>query len=91
MARFTTSKEGMALVEILTFPGCPHEEAAVALVGDVARELDASPIVQLIEVHNLEQAVRLRFLGAPTIRIDGRDVEPRSRESHRLPDRLPPH
>jgi hypothetical protein len=64
------------LVELLTFDGCPNEEATIVLVAELARELGLEPDVQLIEVRDSAMATRLRFLGAPTIRIDGRDVEP---------------
>jgi hypothetical protein len=29
-----------------------------------------------VEVHDAEAAQRLRFLGSPSVRVDGRDVEP---------------
>jgi hypothetical protein len=64
------------LIELLTFDGCPHEEATISLVAELARELGLTPNVRLIEVRDSATATRLRFLGAPTIRVEGRDVEP---------------
>jgi hypothetical protein len=32
--------------------------------------------INQIEVHDAEAAAPLRFLGSPTIRVDGHDVEP---------------
>jgi hypothetical protein len=64
------------LIELLTFDGCPHEEATISLVAELARELGLTPNVRLIEVCDSAAATRLRFLGAPTIRVEGRDVEP---------------
>jgi hypothetical protein len=64
------------MIEVLTFDGCPHEEAAIGLVVELARELRIRPDVQLIVVVDTDMAARLRFLGAPTIRVEGRDVEP---------------
>ena len=66
----------MMLIEVLTFDGCPHEEAAMALVVELAQEFGLRPDVQLIEVVDSPMATSLRFLGAPTIRVEGRDVEP---------------
>jgi hypothetical protein len=63
-------------VEILYFDGCPSHEAARELVEHVAAELDIEPETDLVEVCDPESAVRLRFLGSPTVRVDGRDVEP---------------
>jgi len=63
-------------VEILYFDGCPNHEAALALVERVAAELHVEPETDLVEVRDREAAVQLRFLGSPTVRVDGRDVEP---------------
>ena len=64
------------LVEILYFAGCPNHAGARDLVQRVSCDLGVSPEVREIEVLNAELAERLRFLGSPTIRVDGRDVEP---------------
>jgi hypothetical protein len=64
------------LVEILYFEDCPNHEEARALVERVAAELRVEPKLQLVEVPDAAAAMRLRFLGSPTVRIDGRDVEP---------------
>ncbi len=68
------------LVEILYFDDCPNHEAARALVERVAAELRLDPEVRLVEVPDLDTASQLRFLGSPTIRIEGRDVEPGAEE-----------
>ena len=52
------------------------------------------PEIDLQEVHTHEQAEALRFPGSPTIRVDGRDVDPVGAEAppalacriYRLPD-----
>ncbi len=74
----STKRDGRPLVEILYFDGCPNHEGALALVEQVATELGIDPEVHLIDVPHPEAAERLRFLGSPTIRVDGRDVEPGS-------------
>ncbi len=71
---------GGPLVEILYFDGCPNHEAAIALVERVGRELGIKPNVQLVNVPDEEVAQRLRFLGSPTIRVGGVDVDPQSEE-----------
>jgi hypothetical protein len=63
-------------VEILTFEGCPNAEPARALVERVMRALGIEQEVVSISVDDLDAAERLHFLGSPTIRADGRDVEP---------------
>jgi hypothetical protein len=64
------------LVEILYFDGCPNHEPARALVERVSSELGIKPMIRMVEVPDIETAQRLRFLGSPTVRVDGRDVEP---------------
>ncbi|HET8893587.1 MAG TPA: hypothetical protein VFM96_05780 [Gaiellaceae bacterium] len=68
------------LVEIFYFNGCPNHHPAVALVERVSRELGIEPNVQLVNVLDQEAAQRLRFLGSPTIRVGGVDVDPQTEE-----------
>ncbi|MGH7726902.1 MAG: DF family (seleno)protein [Candidatus Eiseniibacteriota bacterium] len=63
-------------IDVLYFAGCPNHGAAVDLVREVVRDLGLQLPVQEIEVPNPEAAVRLGFLGSPTIRVNGWDVEP---------------
>ncbi|MBA3375247.1 MAG: DUF2703 domain-containing protein [Actinobacteria bacterium] len=67
-------------VEILYFDGCPNHEAARALVERVAAELQAEPEIDLVEVPDADAAAQLRFLGSPTVRVNGHDVEPGAEE-----------
>jgi hypothetical protein len=64
------------LVEILYFEGCPNHEPTRALVERLSRELAIDPEIRMVEVPDAEAALSLRFLGSPTVRVDGRDVEP---------------
>jgi hypothetical protein len=68
------------LVEILYFDGCPNHHPAIALVERVSRELGITPDVQLVHVPDEPAAQRLRFLGSPTIRVGGVDVDPEAAE-----------
>jgi hypothetical protein len=63
-------------VEVLFIEDCPNYAGARALVERVARELEVEPDIRLIEVEDADAARALRFLGSPTIRVGGRDVEP---------------
>jgi hypothetical protein len=64
------------LVEVLTFEGCPHAEPALELVRRVIAARGAGATVRRIDVPDAEAAAAQRFLGSPTIRVNGRDVEP---------------
>ncbi len=75
-------KHGAAkTVEILFFEGCPNREKIADAVRDVAREVGVAVDVTEVEVHDLEEANRLGFLGSPTVRVDGIDVEPDAQQS----------
>ena len=63
-------------IELLYFEGCPHRNGAETLVRDVLAELGKEADVQLVAVPTEAAALKLRFLGSPTIRIDGQDIEP---------------
>jgi len=67
-------------VEILYFEGCPNHERALEVIEQLAGELRLQPAIELVEVPDADTAARLRFLGSPTVRVDGRDVEPGAEE-----------
>jgi hypothetical protein len=60
-------------VELLWWDGCPSTPEALELLEDV---LGDGAEIELREVRTDEEAVALAFPGSPTIRIDGRDVDP---------------
>lgn len=64
------------MVEVVTFDGCPHGAAAIELAERVVRETGVDAELRRVDVPDDESAARERFLGSPTIRVDGRDVEP---------------
>ena len=71
---------GRPLVEILSFAGCPNHLGAIELVERVSGEVGLDPEIRVLDVPDQDAAERLRFLGSPTIRVGGRDVDPRAEE-----------
>jgi len=65
-----------ARVEILYFEGCPNHAEARALVERIAADLHVLLEVDLIEVADAKAAATQGFLGSPSVRVNGRDVEP---------------
>jgi hypothetical protein len=64
-------------VELLFWDGCPSHPQALADLRDAMAELGLDPDTVLVrEVDTDERADRERFVGSPTIRIDGEDIEP---------------
>jgi hypothetical protein len=83
---------GGPLIELLYVDDCPNHQL---FLPHLRRLLDAVGIdseVQLIEVSDDAAARRLRFLGSPTLRINGEDVDPtaRHRQDYALQCRLYP-
>jgi len=50
------------------------------LVERVSGELGLEPEIRLLTVTGTEAAKQLRFLGSPTIRVGGRDVDPHTQD-----------
>ncbi len=66
-------------IEVLYFDGCPHRGALVARLRELMSELGVDAAVKLTRVASVKSAEQRRFLGSPTLRIDGQDVEPAAR------------
>jgi hypothetical protein len=63
-------------VELLYFDDCPHYHALLARLDDLLRNVGVGARVQLRGIPDEAAAVREHFLGSPTVRVDGHDVEP---------------
>jgi hypothetical protein len=67
-------------IEIVYFDGCPNHER---LLEHLPRLLEREGIAAEITLHKVrdhEHAQNERFLGSPTIRVDGRDIDPGAAE-----------
>ena len=67
-------------VEILYFEGCPNHVAAREGVERIADDLGVAIELRTVNVETADAAAGLRFLGSPSIRVNGHDVEPGSDE-----------
>jgi hypothetical protein len=63
-------------IEVLYFDGCPNHERLLEQLPRLLERAGIDAEVVLREVPDAEHAQRERFLGSPTIRVDGRDVDP---------------
>jgi copper chaperone CopZ len=66
-------------IEVLYFSGCPNHAPAVERVKEALRAEQMSAEIVEIEVLDAEMARRQKFLGSPSIRVNGLDVEPEAR------------
>jgi len=64
-------------VELLWWEGCPSWERALARLREAMSELGLDPAaVEVREVDTDQAAAREEFVGSPTIRVNGEDVQP---------------
>jgi len=64
-------------VELLWWQGCPSWERGLAILREEMNAVGLDPAsVEVREVRTDEDAGREGFVGSPTIRIAGRDVQP---------------
>lgn len=79
-------------VEVLYVSECPSHLAAVKLVKDVLAAEGVVAVIHEVLVRDEGTASELKFVGSPTIRINGRDVagESQTTKSFALSCRLYP-
>jgi hypothetical protein len=70
-----------AQVELLWWDGCPSSGEAHELVRRVMAEAGMDPqSLRSIEIDTDDAAQREAFVGSPTIRVNGRDLQPPAQE-----------
>ena len=62
-------------IELLYFDGCPSYAELLPRLRELVASEGINDEIQLRRVKTSEQAERERFLGSPTVRIDGEDVD----------------
>lgn len=68
-------------IELLYFDGCPTYKTTIEDLGALLKEGGIEEEVELIRVGSEQEAEKLRFLGSPTVRINGLDIEEGTRDS----------
>ncbi len=73
-----TDRLGRPVIEVLYVRDCPHYRETLALVDRVRGELGIEAELRTTLIVDQAAAKQARFAGSPTVRVDGRDVEPGS-------------
>jgi hypothetical protein len=63
-------------IEFLYFEDCPSHDEALARLRQVLEQEHVEAEVNVVHVETESQAQKLRFVGSPTVRIDGEDIDP---------------
>lgn len=66
----------MPEVELLWFADCANHPAARQMLEEAIGQIAPGTPIRDVDATDPGTAARLRFPGSPTIRIDGRDVDP---------------
>ena len=63
-------------IELLYFDGCPSYREVLPRLRQLIAKAGLEAEVELRRIETAEEAGRERFLGSPSIRVDGVDVDP---------------
>jgi len=63
-------------IEVLYFDDCPNHLPTVERINTVLHEEGCSAEVREVLVPDVQTAQRVNFLGSPTVRVNGIDIEP---------------
>jgi hypothetical protein len=67
-------------IELLYFDGCPNHDELQPHLRRLLADAGLDHDIDLVRIDTLEQAERARFLGSPTVRVEGVDVDPTAGE-----------
>lgn len=67
---------GAIKVELLYIDDCPHHEPLALVLRSLLDEAGRDEHIVQRRIVDERQAIRERFLGSPTVRINGQDVDP---------------
>ena len=77
----TMEEGGTVQIKILHSDACANTSPTVELVSNVAQNLNIPVNIETVMVGTHEQAQQLRFIGSPTVQIEGLDIEPSARDT----------
>jgi hypothetical protein len=69
-------------IRFLYYEDCPSHDAALERLQGVMAEEGIEGDIEITKVETDEQAHALRFVGSPTILIDGQDIDPPPPEAY---------
>jgi hypothetical protein len=69
-------------ITFLYYEDCPSHDIALDRLRQVMTEEDVSAEIEIIKVETEEQVQHLHFIGSPTIRVNGQDIDPPPSDAH---------
>lgn len=68
------------LIDALFAPGCGSRDNTLEVIDQLVNRLSITANIRVITVDTIENAIKLRFLGSPSVLVNGEDIEPGSAE-----------
>jgi hypothetical protein len=68
-------------VTVLYTEGCPHTESAIENINLISNDLNIPIVLKKIQITSQKEAIKHRFIGSPSIQVNGLDIEPAARET----------
>ena len=69
-------------LQFLYYEDCPSHDVALERLQQVMAEEGIETGIEIIKVETDEQAEHWQFVGSPTIRVNGQDIEPLPENAH---------
>jgi hypothetical protein len=63
-------------IEVLYFDGCPFHEQLITHLPQLLEYEDITAEIVVRNIPDTGSAVKERFLGSPTVRVNGHDIDP---------------
>lgn len=76
----TTENAKSILIEALFTPNCKSRKATLSMIETIRRNRSLNVDLREITIRSTREAHVHRFLGSPSIHVNGQDIEPQSRE-----------
>ena len=70
-------------VEVRVFfsEGCDNTPPTIDLIDNISSELGIEIDLKMVPVESQDQAQQWKFLGSPTVQVNGLDIEPSARSA----------
>jgi len=69
-------------IELLYFGGCKWWKRTDEILQELLDELDIKASIKRIQIKSEEDTIKHRFIGSPTVRINGEDVHPEKKKPY---------
>lgn len=76
--------ENTSQIELLYFDDCPSWKNTLEILNTTLSNIGHSADVSIIQVETHEEAQKYKFVGSPTIRVNGVDLFPVDQEQYAL-------